>query len=665
MQHAPLMASASTRAITPTHTGNFAQTTVAPDTPTSISSDPQAAPTQTAKHLPHTQLSPAIANTSLRASESPKSPRTISSTVFAPLTGAAAMAEQRQLREKQHKETSPNPGTAAIQTLLGQGTSNSKDAPAAVTNMSDPLAKVAKSIKLADKNSHDPAQTSPISMSSLGSLDTTTAPTATAMESTAGPLMPNSASMSDDATPKASAAAQDPNAAAGANDAGNRAFTFPPPLDQDPRNTPQRGMSLPMSYNARQQGTPQTRSPSMSTGSGSSTKRHKCPYCSTDFTRHHNLKSHLLTHSREKPYECPTCNARFRRLHDLKRHTKLHTGERPHTCPKCGRRFARGDALARHGKGVGGCAGRRSSFGAPGSGGDDDGEGMEGLEYSGQQTEEPERMDEDEAVEGDRRRSEPSREMLHHRQGASASTYPPVQGANRPVGNSARAMYPPPQASMTPSNTTTSTGREQSGPSLASAQSTTGSTPSMHFPPQQSSVFGQPGITESPKPLSPGQEAHRSSLSEASVPGGRSLTGYTRSRGSSSVSLHPNPAAPQLPSLPGLNPSHAPSMLHQSMPAPQGSGSNPGSHSSHGQSSGSSLREVLGGGPSVAPDVWSIVRDLEGRLARMGDEYGTEIRRLKDEYGGEIRRLNDEVGFLRAQLGDASGGREPPPPQAR
>lgn len=102
----------------------------------------------------------------------------------------------------------------------------------------------------------------------------------------------------------------------------------------------------------------------------------KGPYCTTTFTRHHNLKSHLLTHSHEKPYYCDTCESRFRRLHDLKRHSKLHTGERPHTCPKCHRSFARGDALARHSKGAGGCAGRRSSLG-----GDDpeQDEGMQGT----------------------------------------------------------------------------------------------------------------------------------------------------------------------------------------------------------------------------------------------------------------------------------------------
>lgn len=55
-------------------------------------------------------------------------------------------------------------------------------------------------------------------------------------------------------------------------------------------------------------------------------KKHKCPYCETEFTRYHNLKSHLLIHSQEKPYVCATCQMRFRRLHHLKRHNKLHTG---------------------------------------------------------------------------------------------------------------------------------------------------------------------------------------------------------------------------------------------------------------------------------------------------------------------------------------------------
>lgn len=87
-------------------------------------------------------------------------------------------------------------------------------------------------------------------------------------------------------------------------------------------------------------------------------KKHQCPYCSTTFRRHHNLKSHLLTHTQERPYVCQTCEQRFRRIHDLKRHTKLHTGERPFVCQKCGRSFARGDSLNRHLLPPGGCTGR-------------------------------------------------------------------------------------------------------------------------------------------------------------------------------------------------------------------------------------------------------------------------------------------------------------------
>jgi len=133
--------------------------------------------------------------------------------------------------------------------------------------------------------------------------------------------------------------------------------------------------------------TPTTPFSPSATTPGGSRGRHTCQHCSQTFTRHHNLKSHLLTHSHEKPFLCQTCQARFRRLHDLKRHSKLHTGERPHVCPKCARKFARGDALARHARAEGGCAGRRSSMagvsedGSLGmAGGDEDGmEGLEGL----------------------------------------------------------------------------------------------------------------------------------------------------------------------------------------------------------------------------------------------------------------------------------------------
>jgi DNA-directed RNA polymerase subunit RPC12/RpoP len=92
------------------------------------------------------------------------------------------------------------------------------------------------------------------------------------------------------------------------------------------------------------------------TGTGADSERSfSCPHCQHIFTRKHNLKSHLLIHSKEKPFNCSICSSKFRRLHDLKRHEKLHTGEKPHKCKNCGRKFARLDALVRHNNSQTGC----------------------------------------------------------------------------------------------------------------------------------------------------------------------------------------------------------------------------------------------------------------------------------------------------------------------
>ncbi|KAI5808330.1 hypothetical protein BZA77DRAFT_25551 [Pyronema omphalodes] len=83
----------------------------------------------------------------------------------------------------------------------------------------------------------------------------------------------------------------------------------------------------------------------------------QCTLCPKRFTRAYNLRSHLRTHTNDRPFVCSVCKKAFARQHDRKRHEGLHSGEKKFQCRGnlkaggqwgCGRKFARADALGRH-----------------------------------------------------------------------------------------------------------------------------------------------------------------------------------------------------------------------------------------------------------------------------------------------------------------------------
>lgn len=86
--------------------------------------------------------------------------------------------------------------------------------------------------------------------------------------------------------------------------------------------------------------------------------KHTCTKCGKTFQKPYNLKSHMKTHSLERPFKCSVCPKTFARSHDRKRHELLHEGVKNFKCEGylkdgatkwgCGKKFARSDALARH-----------------------------------------------------------------------------------------------------------------------------------------------------------------------------------------------------------------------------------------------------------------------------------------------------------------------------